>query len=77
MDIRTIADGFEYQVNKVFEDMLKDYKNEQTQRSFDGDKIQTFSEWLWINREYFGEKIYNRFDEYAGMDESTEGLNWS
>ena len=75
MNIRTIEDNFEYQAKEVFNDMLDDYNYEQKERKADGDEIQTFAEWLWNNRTEFGEKMYNRFDEYAGIDESTEDLN--
>ena len=44
--------------------------------AYNGDEIQTFAEWLWKNREEFGKKVYNRFDEYAGIGESTEDLNY-
>jgi len=76
MNVRTIEDNFEYQAKKVFNDMLDDYNDEQNERKADGDEIQTFAEWLLNNRTEFGEKMYNRFDEYAGIDESTEDLNY-
>lgn len=76
MSIRTIEDNFDYQAEKVFEDMLDDYKDEQRQRKKDADTVQTFAEWLWDNRTEFGEKIYNRLDEYLGIDESTEKYNY-
>lgn len=77
MNVRTIEDNFEYQAKEVFNDMLEDYQDEQNERKADGDEIQTFAEWLWRNREEFGEKMYNRFDEYAGIEESTEELNYT
>ena len=77
MNIRTIEDNFEYQAKEVFSDMLDDYKEEQKQREECEDPIQTFAEWLWDNRTEFGEKMYNKFDEYAGIDESTEDLNYA
>lgn len=75
MDIRTIEDNFEYQVKSVFNDMLEDYKQDQKERKEYGDDVQTFAEWLWDNRTEFGEKVYNRYDEYAGIEESTQDLN--
>jgi hypothetical protein len=75
MNIRTIEDNFEHQANEVFKDMLDDYQDEQVQRKEYGDTIETFAEWLWKNRLEFGEKMYNRFDEYAGIDISTEDFN--
>ena len=51
-------------------------REEQKQREECEDPIQTFAEWLWDNRTEFGEKMYNRFDEYTGIDESTEDLNY-
>jgi hypothetical protein len=77
MNIRTIEDGFEHQMNSVFLEMKKDYKEEQRERKSDGYEIQTFAEWLWSNLEDFGELVYNRFDEYAGMDESTKEFNYT
>ena len=76
MKIRTIEDDFEYQLKEVFKDMLKDYNDEQNDRKSCGDEVQVFSEWLWSNREEFGEKVYNRFDEYADIEESTNGLDY-
>lgn len=76
MSIRTIEDNFEYQAKEVFNSMVDDYQEEQRQRKSDGDSVMTFAEWLWENRSEFGELIYNRFDEYAGIDESTEDLNY-
>ena len=76
MNIRTIEDDFEYQTKEVFNDMLEDYQYEQKERKDDGDEIQTFAEWLWDNIAEFGKKMYDRFDEYAGIDESTEDLNY-
>ena len=76
MSIRTIEDNFEYQVKQAFSEMLPCYRDEQKERANDGDFIETFAEWLWNNRTEFGEKMYNRFDEYAGIDESTEDLNF-
>ena len=77
MNVRTIEDNFDYQAKEVFEDMLDDYKEEQRQRKEDGDSVQSFAEWLWDNRADFGEKMYNRFDEYTGIDESTEQYNYA
>lgn len=77
MNIRTIEDNFDYQAKEVFNDMLEDYQAEQNERKTDGDEIQTFAEWLWNNRTEFGEKMYNRFDEYSNIDESTEDLNYA
>jgi hypothetical protein len=77
MSIRTIEDNFEYQAKEVFNDMLEDYTCEQKERKECDEEIQTFAEWLWENRTEFGEKMYNRFDEYAGIDEETENLNYS
>lgn len=76
MGIRTVEDSFEHQTKGVFNDMLDDYIEEQKQRKEDEDLVQTFAEWLWGNRTEFGEKMYNRFDEYTGLDESTEDLNY-
>ena len=77
MNVRKIEDNFEYQAKEVFSDMLEDYQDEQNERKADGDETQTFAEWLWNNRAEFGEKMYNRFDEYAGIDVSTEDINYA
>lgn len=77
MIISTIEDNFEYQLNQVFADMIDDYNKEQKHRESDDESIQSFAEWLWNNRSDFGEKMYERFDEYCGIDESTEDLNYN
>lgn len=74
--IRTIESNFDYQVKKVFNDMLEYYKYDQEDRKSSGDEVQTFSQWLWNNRTEFGENIYNQFDLCFGIDESTEDLNY-
>jgi hypothetical protein len=76
MNVRTTEDNFEYQAKEVFADMLDDYKDAQKRRKEYKMPIQTFAEWLWDNRTEFGEKMYDRFDEYIGIDESTEDLNY-
>lgn len=76
MNIKTVESDFEYQVKSVFKDMLEDYRAEQKDRNEYGDEVQTFAEWLWNNRVDFGVMMYDRFDEYAGIDESTEDLNY-
>ena len=65
------------QAKEVFNDMLEDYQYEQNERKADGDDIQTFTEWFLNNRTEFCKKMYNKFDEYAGIDESTEDLNYA
>ena len=75
MNARTIEDNFEYQVKEVFNDMLNDYNDEQNELKADGEDVQTFAEWLWNNKTEFGKNMYNRFDEYTNINESTEGLN--
>ena len=77
MNIRTVEDDFEYQVKNVFQDMLEDYTDEQNERKEYNDPIESFADWLWSNSEDFGEKILNRFDEYTGIEESTENLNFN
>lgn len=76
MKIRTIEDDFEYQVKEVFKDMQEDYISEQQDQEENGEDVKTFAEWLWENRADFGERMYERFDEYAGIEESTEDLNF-
>lgn len=75
MEFRTMEDGFEYQMENIFDDMKSDYDEEQESRKEGGDSIQTFPDWLWDNREEFGEKVYTRLDEWCGIDEMTEKYN--
>ena len=77
MNTKTIEDEFSYQVKQVFNEMLEDYKEDQECRKESGDKIQTFADWLWYNTKEFGELMYTQFNEYAGIEESTEDLNYS
>ncbi len=75
MAIRTLEDGFEYQAKCLFKEMEQDYKDEQEQRKGDGEEIQTFAEWLLKNTDELGSLFYDRFDQWCGMEESTEDLN--
>jgi hypothetical protein len=75
MNVRTQEDGFEYQAKEIFEEMEQDYKDEQEQRKEDGEDIQTFAEWLWKNTDDLGKIFYDRFDQWCGIDESTEEFN--
>ena len=75
MKIRTIESDFEHQSESIFESMLEDYREEQKNRKDDEDEVETFADWLWVNRADLGEAFYNRFNEYAGIDESTKKYN--
>ena len=75
MNVRTIEDGFEYQITSVFEDMLEDYNIEQEILKSSGKSPETFADWLWKNKGNFGERVFIRFDEYAGIDDATKDLN--
>lgn len=76
MNIRTIEDNFDYQAHSIFEDMREDYEYEQAENKEAGDRVFTFAEWLWSNREELGKRFYERFDDYAGIDDETEKYNY-
>ena len=76
MNIRTIESDFEYQAKQVFHDMLEEYKEDQKQNKKHEEEIQTFADWLWDNRSYFGDQMLTRLDEYVGIEELTESYNF-
>jgi len=76
MNVHTIEDNFDHQVNSIFDGMKEDYESEQESNKDEGDEIQTFSEWLWNNRSGLGDNLYDRIDEYLGLDEFTESRNF-
>jgi hypothetical protein len=76
MEFRTQEDGFEYQAQSIFEAMEQDYKDEQSDRQESGEDTQTFAEWLWKNTDELGRLFYERFDEWCGIEKSTENFNF-
>jgi hypothetical protein len=77
MNVRTIEDNFDYQMHSIFEDMKEDYEADQKERIKDECEPMSFSDWLWQNKKELGERVYNRFDEYAGIDDETEKYNFN
>jgi hypothetical protein len=75
MNIRTIEDNFDYQSEKIFEEMREDYNEEMEVKKINEEATDTFSAWLWNNKEDLGAKFYERVDEYLGIDEFTEEYN--
>lgn len=75
MTIKTIESDFKYQMNNVLESMKEEYNEEQEHRKEVDLPIQTFSEWLWVNLHDFGQEVYQRLDEWCGMDNLTQDLN--
>lgn len=75
MNVRTTEDSFEYQVNRIFKRMKRMYNEDQEERRARGEYIETFADWLWNHSTEFGINVYNAYDEYAGIDETTEHLN--
>lgn len=68
MEIRTIEDNFDYQVDKILEKIYKDW----------GENIKEdglpFADWLWANPAELGKAFYERVDEYQGLEETIENL---
>ena len=77
MTTRTIEDNFDYQMKSVFNDLHIDYTEDQKYNADNNLPIATFAEWLWEVREDLGEMVYTRYDEYTGIDTSTEHLNYN
>jgi len=76
MSIRTQEENFEFQMKQVFQEMREEYSEEQRNNLENDEKVETFSDWLWKNSKDFGEKVFTRFDEWCGLDEFTEDLNF-
>ena len=77
MKTTTKDDSFNFQMEEIFEQLEDDYKDEQESRKKNGVfVVQTFHEWLWDNVREFGELVYSRYNEYAGMEEKTEKYNY-
>lgn len=70
MSIRTIEDSFEYQMAQVFKKLRADYEEVQKDNKTAGFAIDTFAEWIRKNPDEVGEEIIQRYDEYAGLEES-------
>lgn len=75
MNVRTVESDFEYQMNQVFETMKSEYQEEQEHREEGELPTQTFHEWLWNNLQDFGQEVYQRLDEWCGVDDFTQDLN--
>jgi len=76
MDITTINDTFEYQIKQIFESMKDDYELEMAEKDVNNEPLDTFSNWLWNNKDDLGTKFYDRIDEYLGIDEFTKKYNF-
>lgn len=76
MKTRTIEDGFDYQMKNIFQEMSDDYVLDQEEKVSNNEQTETFAEWLWKNRESFGEKVYDTYHQYADIDDSTQNLNY-
>jgi len=76
MDITTINDTFEYQIKQIFESMKDDYELEMAEKDVNNEPLDTFSYWLWNNKDDLGTKFYDRIDEYLGIDEFTKKYNF-
>jgi hypothetical protein len=73
--IRTIEDNFDYQADQIFKELADSYKDAQENRKKEGVNIQTFSDYLWENLDELGRAFFEKFDQYAGIEESTEKYN--
>lgn len=76
MNIITEEHDFEYQSGCIFSQMEEDYRLDQACRIKSELPVQTFSEWLWENLDTLGKLFYERFDEWAGIEESTYQYNY-
>lgn len=76
MQIRTVDQNFDYQMHEVFKSLREEYEYDMNAKKSDGEKIDTFSEWLWTNAESFGRAVYDKFDQWGGIDEETEKYNF-
>ena len=62
-NIRTIEDGFQYQMHKALKPFVKEWKESGSNMEFDA--------WIWTYQATeFGQAVLNRIDEYCGMDEA-------
>ena len=76
MQVRTIEDGFDYQMHEIFKGILLEiYEDEQADRVANEKEIQPYSEWLWENKDELGKAVFEAYDSYAGIDEETEKYN--
>ncbi len=66
MAIRTAEDFFDYQMKQVLSKLHQEYKDLQSEIPF--------NEWLWQNSSDLGKAIYERYDEYAGIDTLIEEI---
>lgn len=66
MNQRTIEDSFDYQMERVLKKLHEQYKEEITELPF--------NEWLWVNAADLGKAMYERYDEYAGIDTLIEKI---
>lgn len=66
MGIRTIEDSFDYQMKEVLTKLHQEYKDLKPEIPF--------NEWLWQNAADLGKAIYERYDEYAGIDTLIEEI---
>lgn len=68
MQIKTIDENFDYQVDEIFKKIYEDYKEQIKESNL------SFSDWLWANPNELGKAFFERVDEYQGIDETIELL---
>ena len=65
MHIRTIEDGFEYQVKTI----INKIKEELADEIEDSEQRVLTDDLLWQNRKLLGELFYDRISEYCGFED--------
>lgn len=71
----TIEDGFEYRMTQILKEMRPQYAEEMEERKINGESVDTFSNWLWNERDDLGARVFEDIEAYAGMDEITDSFN--
>ena len=70
MNIRTIEDNFDYQAKEILQKIWDDYNEDCNLTDVN------FESWLWENKEIIGEYFFERVDEYQGMSDIIQELNF-
>lgn len=68
MEIRTIEDNFDYQVEEILKSLLHDFKEDIIESGL------SFQDWLWANPKELGKAFYDKIDAYQGIDETCQNI---
>ena len=69
MDIQTIDQNFDYQVDAILKKLHQDFEENIKESGL------SYSDWLWKNLDELGKAFYEKVDEYQSIDETIENLN--